>query len=78
MTLALQSADVLVANTDGVTEAMNTAGEEFDESRLQAAVTECAALSADEIRASVVAYVRQWSEGAPQSDDLTLVVLKVR
>lgn len=34
-TLALQSGDVLVAFTDGVTEAMNTAGEEFDEARLQ-------------------------------------------
>jgi hypothetical protein len=36
--LQLQSGDVLVAYTDGVTEALNASGEEFGEARLQEAL----------------------------------------
>lgn len=77
-TIGLQPGDVLVAYTDGVTEAMNATDEEFGEDRLQAVLAEFALLSAEGIRAAVIERVRAWSAGAPQSDDLTFLVLKVR
>jgi sigma-B regulation protein RsbU (phosphoserine phosphatase) len=61
-----------------VTEAMNAADEEFGEDRLQAVLAEFAPLSAEGLRAAVIERVRAWSAGAPQSDDLTFLVLKMR
>ena len=73
----LRSGDVLVAYTDGVTEAMNVQQEEFTEARLRAAIAESAHQSAREIMANISTRVAGWSKGAPQHDDITLMVLKV-
>jgi sigma-B regulation protein RsbU (phosphoserine phosphatase) len=77
-TVALQSGDILVAYTDGVSEAFNAAGEEFGESRLREIVGASAHLSACELTERIVEAVRDWSGDTPQHDDLTLVVMKVR
>jgi sigma-B regulation protein RsbU (phosphoserine phosphatase) len=77
-TIQMQSGDVLVAYTDGVTEALNPEGEEFGECRLERVLTASAHLAADEISATIVERVRQWCGQAPQHDDLTFVVLKVK
>ena len=76
--IPMQSGDVLVAYTDGVTEATNPKDEEFGESRLIDAVMADTHLRADEMIGSIVATVRQWCREAPQNDDLTLVVVKIR
>ena len=75
--MSLRSGDVLVAYTDGVTEAMNLLQEEFSEERLRAAIVEAPQHSAKEILNHVVARVSDWSKGAPQHDDITVVVLKM-
>lgn len=77
-TVQLQSGDVLLAFTDGVTEAFNPEGEEYGEERLQELLRTASHLSADEIRESVVRSVREWCAAAPQHDDLTFIVLKVK
>ncbi len=77
-TIQMQSGDVLVAFTDGVTEAFNPEGEEFGECRLEKVLAASAHLSAEEISASIVERVRQWCGHAPQHDDLTFLVLKVK
>jgi len=77
-TIRMQPGDLLVAYTDGVTEANNVSGEEFGEARLQEMLASVAHLPADEIRNEVVREVREWCAGAPQYDDLTFVVLKVK
>jgi sigma-B regulation protein RsbU (phosphoserine phosphatase) len=77
-TLQLQGGDLLLAYTDGVTEASNPAEEEFGEDRLQAALAEAGDLPADAVRDAVVRSVQAFTAGAPQHDDLTFVVLKVR
>ncbi|HEX8178416.1 MAG TPA: GAF domain-containing SpoIIE family protein phosphatase [Pyrinomonadaceae bacterium] len=74
----LQSGDLLAAYTDGVTEALNAAAEEFGEERLLAALRTHTELPAELIRDHVVACIDEWSAGAPQHDDLTLVILKVK
>lgn len=68
--------DVLVAYSDGITEAINESGQ-FGEDRLVAAVREHAHETPDQILSGILDRVRDFSGGS-QSDDLTLVVTRVR
>jgi sigma-B regulation protein RsbU (phosphoserine phosphatase) len=68
--------DVLVFHTDGVTEAMDIVGQQFGKERLWAAVAATPKASAQEIVAAVVDAVKAFTGDAPQSDDLTLLVVK--
>jgi len=68
--------DVLVAFTDGVTEAENAAQEEFGEAQLRAAVSAVAKKSANDILEHIATEVTDWSKGVPQHDDITIVVLR--
>jgi sigma-B regulation protein RsbU (phosphoserine phosphatase) len=77
-TIQLHSGDLLVAYTDGVTEALDVAGEEFSEARLQEIVASLTNLSADELRDVLLERIQSWCAGAPQHDDLTFIVLKVK
>ena len=77
-TIQLAEGDVLVAFTDGVSEALNPEGEEFGEPRLFTLAAAHAGLSAGEIHARVSAEVRAFCRDAPQHDDLTLVDAKVK
>lgn len=76
--IQLETGDLLLAYTDGVTEAMNLSSEEYGEERLQRLVSEVSHLSADKVRDHIVDSLKVWCAGAPQHDDLTLIVLKVR
>ena len=77
-TVQLRSGDVLVAFTDGVSEALDKEGEEYGEDRLQTIAEKVAYLSAREIRLAIIQDVQAWCDGAPQHDDLTFVVMKVK
>lgn len=76
--VALESGDVLVAFTDGVPEAKNAAEEEFGEARLKELLLAFAHLDANEIAARLRAELKAWIQDAPQYDDLTFIVMKVR
>jgi len=76
-TLDLCPGDVLVAFTDGVTEALNEAGEEFGEDRLKDLLREAFDSSARDISSRLADRVREWIGGAEQHDDLTFVVAAV-
>ncbi|MFA5331898.1 MAG: SpoIIE family protein phosphatase [Methanoregula sp.] len=71
----LPPGDVIVMYTDGVTEAFNPQYEAFGEDRLNQVVGECNGLSAEKIRDRILAAVRAFTGSAPQSDDITLVVI---
>jgi serine phosphatase RsbU (regulator of sigma subunit) len=73
----LHSGDVLVAFTDGVTEALNAAEEEYGDDRLKALLREVAPFPASEISARIASALRAWIGATAQYDDLTFVVLKV-
>lgn len=75
--IGLQKGDVLIAFTDGVTEAMNPADEEYGEDRLKALLAEVARLPIDEMSARIAAEMRGWIREAEQYDDLTFVLMKV-
>ncbi len=76
--IQMSSGDLLVAYTDGVTEALNSEGEEFGEARLQTMISTDGQLSAAEMTDRIVASVRDWVGDRPQHDDLTLVVMRVK
>src|SRR5688572_13663904 len=69
--------DLLVAFTDGVTEARDTAGEEFGEERVKALLRAAAGASAEELSAALARQIREWTAGAEQHDDITFVIAKV-
>lgn len=76
-TVHLRSGDLLIAYTDGVTEALDALGEEFGEGRLQTVIDEHLHLPAETVRDTLMRRVAAWSTGAPQYDDLTFVIMKV-
>jgi phosphoserine phosphatase RsbU/P len=76
-TLILQPGDVLVAFTDGISEAMNPAEEEFGEERLLEVLKECADLPAASALSAIMQAADSFAAGAKQYDDMTLVVLRV-
>ena len=76
--IALDSGDVVVLYTDGVTEAINGREEEFGQDRLKAVAEQARDLSASEIAQRIKDGVLEFSRGQPQFDDLTLMVLKVK
>jgi sigma-B regulation protein RsbU (phosphoserine phosphatase) len=74
--LILEPGDVLVLYTDGVTEALNSADEEFGVGRLERATRANADRSAEEIVQAIQAAVDDFAGNIPPFDDFTLVVLK--
>ena len=70
------SGDCVVAFSDGVTEAFNDAGEEFSDERLVERVQSHRKGTPQEILDSLLNDVRVFSGNAPQSDDLTIVMVK--
>ena len=74
----LRPGDLLVAFTDGVTEAVNAGGEEFGEERLKALLQESVGATAEEVSATLSERMREWGAGAEQHDDLTFVVVVMR
>lgn len=77
-TIQLQSGDLLVVYTDGVTEALNRTGVEFGETRLRSILVDSAQLSAQECANKVLREVLKWQGQASQHDDITLIVVKVK
>ncbi|HEY6340218.1 MAG TPA: PP2C family protein-serine/threonine phosphatase [Bryobacteraceae bacterium] len=72
----LADGDVMVAYTDGVTEAINKSGAMFGIERLCEAVRTHHSLPADHIRDAVIGTVREFTGGTPALDDISLLVIK--
>ncbi len=75
--VSLAPGDLLVAYTDGISEAMNAADEEWGEERLMQTIQRCDGLDAGEILKRIFAAADGFVAGAAQHDDMTLVVLRV-
>ena len=76
-TLVLERGDVLVAFTDGITEAMSATGDEWGEDRLVADLDSCEFTSASAIAERVLSSARWFARGVPQHDDMTVSVVRV-
>src|SRR5580692_7248074 len=75
-TVALAAGDLLVACTDGITEAMDSAGTEFSRTRLAELVIGVRERSPEEIMRAVLAEVETHSRGGIYEDDRILMVMK--
>jgi predicted ATPase/serine phosphatase RsbU (regulator of sigma subunit)/tRNA A-37 threonylcarbamoyl transferase component Bud32 len=75
-TVRLNSQDVVILYTDGITEAENIEKELYGLAKLCQIVEENRGLSAQEIRQAVIDDVRQFIGNQKVFDDITLVVLK--
>lgn len=73
----LETGDLLLIYTDGLTESVNRDGEEFGEQRLKGAVEPGESLSADALRDQLLGAVDRFRGEVPLPDDLTLVVARV-
>src|SRR5262249_37629484 len=76
--LELNSGDVFMVFSDGVTEALDPKGEEFGDARLKAVLRANAHLPVTEMSSVVLGELKAWMSDAPQHDDLTFVLMKVR
>ncbi len=75
-TLDLTAGDTIFCYTDGITEAFDTDGSEFTEARLEAALYDSRGVSVDMVGGSVIDRVHQFAGEAPQSDDITCMVIR--
>ncbi len=73
----LQPNDIIVAFTDGITEAIDTSGEEFDIDRIQDVIRDYSVTNAPTIVNSIIREVDKWAGDSPQWDDMTVITLKI-
>ena len=74
--LELGTGDVILICSDGVAEAMNADQEMLDNEAVEQLVRDYAVLPAAEITQKVIEAVDAFANGAPQSDDITITVLR--
>jgi serine phosphatase RsbU (regulator of sigma subunit) len=72
----LERGDMLVLYSDGVTEANNVAYEEFDEERFIEVLRQHRTEPAATVVQAVTKSLAEFTAGAPQADDITLVVAR--
>ncbi len=75
-TVTLAPRDWLIVFSDGVSEAMSRDGEEYEEERIVKCVERNMALEPPQLLEALFADVRDFTRGAPQSDDITAMVLR--
>jgi phosphoserine phosphatase RsbU/P len=76
-TLQLEPGDILMAFTDGISEAMKTDGEEWGEERLIEKLVSLPEMSSSDLAQRLFEAADKFADGAPQHDDMTLLVLKM-
>ncbi len=74
----LEKDDVIILYTDGVSEALNLEFEEYSEARLEKVAKSLMNKSAKEILNGIKEDVQIFTQGNLQSDDITMIVMKVR
>jgi serine phosphatase RsbU (regulator of sigma subunit) len=77
-TLHLEPNDTLVLFSDGVTEAMDPEDQLYGVGRLRAVLLGKNEMPLDEMRKAVLESVANFARGAPQADDLTLLLVRYR
>ena len=75
--VTLETGDVLVAYTDGISESMNDADDEWGEDRLKDAVRPDRAVLARDLIDRIMKSADAFVAHAPQHDDMTVVVVRL-
>ncbi len=74
--LALGRGDALVIYTDGLTEAENSAQEQFGDERLRDLIRSEAPRGAEALESSLLAALDAFTQGAMQTDDITFLLIE--
>ena len=75
-TVRLVPGDWLIVFSDGVSEALSAAGDEYGEARIVSFVQDNASLDPPKLLEALFGDVREFAKGAAQSDDITALVLR--
>ncbi len=76
--IVLEKGDLLILYTDGMSEAENPREDEWGEEALITAARACRDLAPKEMIASIMRAADTFAAGAPQHDDMTLVIARVQ
>jgi phosphoserine phosphatase RsbU/P len=76
--MSLAPGDLVVMYSDGVTEARNSRGDEYGRDRLLELLAGQHGREAERVLDDVRGAVKTFAEGAPQADDITVLVLRCR
>ncbi len=74
--IALQDDDVLFLYTDGITEALDEAGQFYSEARLEFFLKHGSSATAQALTQKILAEIKSFVGEAPASDDMTAIALK--
>lgn len=72
----LNSGDTICIYTDGVTEAINSSGEQFGEERLLQTINSITDGSVEDIQLNIKSKVKEFAQGVAQSDDMTMLTFR--
>jgi sigma-B regulation protein RsbU (phosphoserine phosphatase) len=72
----LKPGDTVFLYTDGVTEAMNQKKELFTPKRLEQGLSGLRDRPLDQMAAGIVERIKAFSQGEPQADDITMLILR--
>ena len=72
----LDTGEMLFLYTDGVTEAMNSAKEQFSEKRLENIIKEHGLLKPNDLKDLLKTEIETFTGKEPQSDDITFIILQ--
>ncbi len=75
--MQLRPGDWMIMFTDGISEAFNANDEEFGEKRIEAFIRDNCHTSAEMMKEKLISAVKEFTAGVPQSDDITMIVVKV-
>lgn len=76
-TIILESGDLFVGFTDGISESMNSQEEEWGEEKMMEAIKKMYGADSNEMLHYLVEHADKFAAGAKQHDDMTLVVVRV-
>ena len=74
----MEKGDIILVFTDGVSEAMNLKREEFSEEKMYSIVEGIPQLSAQDINKTIIQELDAFVGEAPQHDDISLIIAKVK
>jgi sigma-B regulation protein RsbU (phosphoserine phosphatase) len=74
--IQLEPGDFLVIYTDGVSEAQNPQNEMFEEARLRRIMESFTGETVEQLGDAIREGMRAFTEGAAQSDDITILVVQ--
>jgi sigma-B regulation protein RsbU (phosphoserine phosphatase) len=75
-TVSLDPGDTVIVFSDGVSEALSNTGEEFGDDRLEKVASGFGGAPPQVLVDQIISSVREFTTGAPQSDDITVMVIR--